>query len=109
MLINFLLAFASVGCSTANDWIPIVVNTWAFTNATQEGTSIDLVQLNIIYQRSSLFSAWKTIFIENGTALDGVERGCSKCEELQCDGTVGWGGSPDESGETTLDAMIMDG
>lgn len=23
--------------------------------------------------------------------------------------TVGWGGSPDENGETTLDAMIMDG
>ena len=34
-------------------------------------------------------------------------KGTSKCEELQCDGSVGWGGSPDESGETTLDAMIM--
>jgi N4-(beta-N-acetylglucosaminyl)-L-asparaginase len=28
---------------------------------------------------------------------------------MQCDGTVGFGGSPDESSETTLDAMIMDG
>ncbi|XP_077984328.1 N(4)-(Beta-N-acetylglucosaminyl)-L-asparaginase-like isoform X2 [Glandiceps talaboti] len=28
---------------------------------------------------------------------------------MQCDGTVGYGGSPDEDGETTLDAMIMDG
>ena len=27
----------------------------------------------------------------------------------QCDGTVGFGGSPDSNGETTLDAMIMDG
>lgn len=36
-------------------------------------------------------------------------KGCSMCEQLQCDGTVGFGGSPDESGETTLDAMIMDG
>lgn len=35
--------------------------------------------------------------------------GCSVCERLQCDGTVGYGGSPDENGETTLDAMIMDG
>lgn len=26
-----------------------------------------------------------------------------------CDGTVGLGGSPDQNGETTLDAMIMDG
>lgn len=28
---------------------------------------------------------------------------------MQCRKTVGFGGSPDESGETTLDAMIMDG
>ena len=44
-----------------------------------------------------------------GSALDAVEGGGSTCEELQCDGTVGYGGSPDENGETTLDAMIMDG
>lgn len=44
-----------------------------------------------------------------GSALDAVEQGCSTCETLQCDGTVGFGGSPDENGETTLDAMIMDG
>ncbi|KAK2115013.1 hypothetical protein P7K49_005638 [Saguinus oedipus] len=31
------------------------------------------------------------------------------CEREQCDGSVGFGGSPDELGETTLDAMIMDG
>ena len=35
--------------------------------------------------------------------------GCSKCEEDQCDGTVGWGGSPDEDGHTTLDALVMEG
>lgn len=46
---------------------------------------------------------------ESRSALDGVEFGVSRCEDLQCDGSVGWGGSPDESGETTLDAMIMDG
>ena len=34
-------------------------------------------------------------------------KGTSKCESLRCDGSVGWGGSPDENGETTLDAMIM--
>lgn len=28
---------------------------------------------------------------------------------MQCDRTVGYGGSPDESGETTLDALVMDG
>lgn len=31
------------------------------------------------------------------------------CEQEQCDGSVGFGGSPDESGETTLDAMVIDG
>ncbi|KAI5740393.1 hypothetical protein M8J76_003358 [Diaphorina citri] len=46
---------------------------------------------------------------QGGSSLDAVEAACSTCEELQCDGTVGYGGSPDEHGETTLDAMIMDG
>lgn len=43
------------------------------------------------------------------SALDAVQIGCSRCERNQCDGTVGYGGSPDEKCETTLDAMIMDG
>lgn len=30
-------------------------------------------------------------------------------EKLQCDGTVGFGGSPGSDGEVTLDAMIIDG
>jgi N4-(beta-N-acetylglucosaminyl)-L-asparaginase len=43
------------------------------------------------------------------SALDAVTIGCTACEEYQCDHTVGYGGSPDENGETTLDAMIFDG
>jgi N4-(beta-N-acetylglucosaminyl)-L-asparaginase len=67
---------------------PLVVNTWGFTTATNK--------------------AWD--FISNGfSSLDAVEQGCAQCEVDQCDGTVGYGGSPDENGETTLDAMIMDG
>lgn len=49
------------------------------------------------------------IYTQKRSALDAIEEGCSLCEELQCRKTVGFGGSPDESGETTLDAMIMDG
>lgn len=67
---------------------PVVINTWNFLSACQE--------------------AWK-VLEQDGSAIDAVEKGCSRCESDQCDGTVGFGGSPDESGETTLDSMIMDG
>ena len=54
-------------------------------------------------------SAWSHISDKLGTAVDAVVVGCSVCEVQQCDRTVGYGGSPDENGETALDAMIMDG
>lgn len=41
--------------------------------------------------------------------IDALVEGCSVCERERCDRTVGYGGSPDENGETTLDAMVMDG
>eukprot|EP01116_Phalansterium_solitarium_P020648 TRINITY_DN6147_c0_g1_i1.p1 TRINITY_DN6147_c0_g1~~TRINITY_DN6147_c0_g1_i1.p1 ORF type:complete len:369 (-),score=44.17 TRINITY_DN6147_c0_g1_i1:120-1172(-) len=69
--------------------LPVVINTWPFVNATAK--------------------AWHVIWVQNGSALDAIEQGCTVCEQEQCDGTVGFGGSPDENGETTLDAMIMDG
>ena len=48
--------------------------------------------------------------LQNGSGgLDALVAGCARCESDQCDGTVGYGGSPDEHGETTLDAMVMDG
>ncbi|XP_062619147.1 N(4)-(Beta-N-acetylglucosaminyl)-L-asparaginase-like [Saccostrea cucullata] len=66
----------------------IVINTWPVTNSTM--------------------AAWTTL-LNNGSAVDAVVSGCSQCEAQQCRGTVGANGSPDENGETTLDAMIMDG
>lgn len=42
-------------------------------------------------------------------AIDAIVIGGTTCENYQCDFTVGYGGSPDENGETTLDAMIFDG
>jgi len=72
------------------EWVSaqVVVNTWAFTQATDAG--------------------WKTLQSTN-QAVSAVEDACKSCESDRCDGTVGWGGSPDEHGETTLDAVIMDG
>ncbi|KAK7075228.1 hypothetical protein SK128_013115 [Halocaridina rubra] len=85
-----LLLLPVLGASQEfNTTIPFVINTWPFTNATAK--------------------AWQILSVENGSALEAVEKGCTVCETLQCDGSVGFGGSPDETGETTLDAMIMDG
>ncbi|KAI2636677.1 asparaginase [Xylaria nigripes] len=71
--------------------LPMVINTWGgpFIAATD--------------------AAYLSLLETNTSALDAVEIGCSTCEQSQCDGTVGYGGSPDENCETTLDAMIMDG
>lgn len=68
--------------------LPLVVNTWAF--------------------KDTASAAWEALQ-SGGSVLDAVERGCGQCEVDQCDGSVGYGGSPDERGETSLDALIMDG
>jgi len=72
------------GCLAAG---PLVVNTWPFVHATS--------------------AAWQTLKT-GGSRIDAVEKGCTQCEIEQCDGSVGYGGSPDENGETTLDALIFD-
>ena len=47
---------------------------------------------------------------ETGVALDAVERGISEtCELTCCAGSVGACGRVDESGDVSLDAMVMDG
>lgn len=80
--------FSNILANT-NTNIPLVVITWDYKNATQK--------------------AWDVLYNEDRSALDAIEASCSLCEDMQCRKTVGFGGSPDEEGETTLDAMIMDG
>ncbi|KAM7273235.1 hypothetical protein ACFE04_027899 [Oxalis oulophora] len=72
----------------SDDKYPIVVTTWPFTEAVR--------------------AAWRAAD-DGSSAVDAVVEGCSTCEELRCDGTVGPGGSPDENGETTIDALVMNG
>ncbi|KAL7108528.1 hypothetical protein ACP275_06G118100 [Erythranthe tilingii] len=94
---KFLVAFffvATLSSAVLGDGIksggklPVVVSTWPFLEAVR--------------------AAWRSV--DSGfSAVDSVVEGCSACEELRCDGTVGPGGSPDENGETTIDAMIMNG
>lgn len=55
------------------------------------------------------FIAWNTLVNKKGSIYDALVDGCSTCEVERCDGSVGPGGSPDEDGESTLDAMIMNG
>lgn len=82
---------ASQCIASKSPGFPFVINTWGgpFTAATD--------------------AAYLTLLDTSKSALDAVEVGCATCEANQCDGSVGYGGSPDENCETTLDAMIMDG
>jgi len=80
IFVNFIMA--------SNSSIPVVVNTWPWPKATDAG--------------------WASL-LSTSSSLDAVEHGCTQCEVDQCDGSVGFGNHPDENGETTLDAMIMNG
>ncbi|KKA31094.1 hypothetical protein TD95_001781 [Thielaviopsis punctulata] len=88
--VSGLLALAYFIQAVASAQKPLAINTWGgpFTATTDK-----------------TFLALKS----SSSALDAVEIGAAACETNQCDGTVGYGGSPDEQCETTLDAMIMDG
>lgn len=68
--------------------LPMVINTWGgpFTAAT------DAAYLSLLKPETS--------------ALDAVELGCSTCEANQCDGSVGFGGSPDENCEVRKPSLI---
>ncbi|KAM8939446.1 N(4)-(beta-N-acetylglucosaminyl)-L-asparaginase [Pelodytes ibericus] len=86
---SYHLVLSALICAASSDpTLPLVINTWPFQSATE--------------------AAWG-VLERGGSALDAVESGCTQCEIDQCDGHVGYGGSPDEAGETTLDAMIMNG
>lgn len=88
-----LLISVAFATSQTSPGLPMVINTWGgpFTAAT------DAAFLALTGTTS------------NTAAIDAVQIGCSTCERNQCDGSVGYGGSPDENCETTLDALIMDG
>ncbi|KAG6213643.1 hypothetical protein E4U50_001067 [Claviceps purpurea] len=71
--------------------IPIIIHTWSgpFKAASSAASTI--------------------LRLPHASALDAIQAGASACEQNQCDGTVGPGGSPDETCETTLDALLMHG
>jgi N4-(beta-N-acetylglucosaminyl)-L-asparaginase len=101
---------------------PIVVNTWAFKDATEAAwavlvstdsasSALDAVeQVRHKHQPDRNLPCYHmgNLIVHLTTSICNVQ-GCSTCENMQCDLTVGFGGSPDEQGQTTLDALIMDG
>lgn len=98
ILSTLLTATLSSVVATPSPGLPMAINTWggAFTTSTS-AAYLSLLSLSAQSNQSS------------SVVLDAVEAGCAACEDAQCDTTVGFGGSPDERCETTLDAMIMDG
>ncbi|KAG5970332.1 hypothetical protein E4U56_007850 [Claviceps arundinis] len=71
--------------------LPIIIHTWSGPFKAASSAASTLLRL------------------PHASALDAIQAGASACEQNQCDGTVGHGGSPDETCETTLDALLMDG
>eukprot|EP00126_Sphaerothecum_destruens_P006759 Sdes_comp19515_c0_seq3m11078 len=86
--------------------LPCVINTWGFQEGNQEAYK---TLHSCICCNSTHSVAEHSQFNSCNCSVQSVVEGCSVCEELRCDGTVGWGGSPDENGETCLDAILMDG
>jgi isoaspartyl peptidase/L-asparaginase-like protein (Ntn-hydrolase superfamily) len=87
LLLCFLLSKTIEGNHQSSS--PFVLCTWDYPEAVKE--------------------AWKQVSRDDNSALDAVEKGINVCELTQCRGTVGFGNHPDENGEPTLDALIMDG
>uniref|UniRef100_A0A182U1E4 N(4)-(beta-N-acetylglucosaminyl)-L-asparaginase n=1 Tax=Anopheles melas TaxID=34690 RepID=A0A182U1E4_9DIPT len=88
-IVSFRVVLFLAFLCTAKAGLPLVATTWGFTNAT--------------------LRAYQSLTVGEFDPIEALVEGCSVCEREQCDGTVGFGGSPDENGETTLDAMLMDG
>uniref|UniRef100_A0A914GWT2 Aspartylglucosaminidase n=1 Tax=Globodera rostochiensis TaxID=31243 RepID=A0A914GWT2_GLORO len=79
--------------------LPLIVSTWDtldFQAAAQR--AYDVFQQQSYEGKSS----------SSHRRLNALVEGLTECEKRRCDRTVGFGGSPDERGETTLDAMLMD-
>ncbi|CAH8563443.1 unnamed protein product [Dicrocoelium dendriticum] len=74
-----------------------VICTWPFTNATD--TAWDVLEGRSFIGGNEYM----------GSAMAAVVAGCTSAEEDRNIHSVGYGGSPDEEGSTTLDAMVMDG
>jgi N4-(beta-N-acetylglucosaminyl)-L-asparaginase len=86
LFLSPLIGFFSKPPRDATD-LQIVINTWAFTDATE--------------------ASWSAL--SSLGPIEAVIAGGNTCERLQCDYTVGYGGSPAEDNAVSLDALLIDG
>jgi len=86
-----------------NSLLPLVLSTWPWTAAAEAGAA-------------ALAASTAAGASPREARLDAVVAAATSCERSHCGGpghgapgTVGPGGSPDERGGTSLDAVVMDG
>nr|CAD2157493.1 unnamed protein product [Meloidogyne enterolobii] len=96
---TFLIVLSSLSIYQAkSEGLPLIISTWATKDF-----------------QSAALKAFETLISTSKNAngsfrrLNALVEGLSECENRQCDHTVGFGGSPDENGETTLDSLLIDG
>lgn len=86
--INSARLFSKTSTSKLSEIRPVVIATWDRSRKPNE-------------------KAWE-ILINGGNSLDAVEQGVKVAEDDPENNSVGYGGLPDEDGNVTLDASIMD-
>jgi len=82
------ISLSALSVTTVHSVFPVAVSTYNFRIATD--------------------TMWESLS-SGGSAVEAIVAGGTICEEQQCGLSVGYGAKPDEQGETTLDAMVMDG
>uniref|UniRef100_A0AC34FC53 N(4)-(Beta-N-acetylglucosaminyl)-L-asparaginase n=1 Tax=Panagrolaimus sp. ES5 TaxID=591445 RepID=A0AC34FC53_9BILA len=85
-IINILFLHISFGTTVKERKLPLIVSTWG----------------NKDFQAAAQRSPFDRIKSSPSHRLLALVEGLTECENRQCDTTVGYGGSPDEDGETTL-------
>ena len=73
------------------------------------GTMLHLFLVAVMLVSSANLKSSMLPLHESGKGWDAVVAECRQCQSQRCDGSVGYRGSPDDTGETTLDAMIING
>jgi N4-(beta-N-acetylglucosaminyl)-L-asparaginase len=103
MMVLFTMALRSFSLVAFTFTFAVPTGVWAQANETSNGNNNSPGLPMIINTWGGPFTAATDAaylaLLTDASALDAVELGCSTCESNQCDGSVGYGGSPDENCE----------